>query len=155
MWIRSPSTSTQTRSGTYHSRACARRSASIPLPHAPPAGRENIRRSLQRAMKAPPALKNDQTQNMKKNAAAEKDAQFYQHMQQALLYHQYLLRDEVRNKLFYEALRRTVMSESRVLDIGSGSGVWAIAAAKLGAKSVTAIETNDTMIPMIMAHAAE
>ncbi|HUR98411.1 MAG TPA: 50S ribosomal protein L11 methyltransferase [Pyrinomonadaceae bacterium] len=92
---------------------------------------------------------------MKKNAAAEKDAQFYQHMQQALLYHQFLLRDEVRNKLFYEALRRTVTSEKRVLDIGSGSGVWAIAAAKLGAKSVTAIESNETMIPMIMAHAAE
>jgi precorrin-6B methylase 2 len=92
---------------------------------------------------------------MRKNAAAEKDAQFYQHMQQALLYHQFLLRDEVRNKLFYEALKRTVTSESRVLDIGSGSGVWAIAAAKLGAKSVTAIESNYSMIPMIMAHAAE
>ena len=92
---------------------------------------------------------------MKKNAAAEKDAQFYQHMQQSLLYHQFLLRDEVRNKLFYEALKRTVTSETRVLDIGSGSGVWAIAAAKLGAKGVTAIESNDTLIPLIMAHAAE
>ena len=92
---------------------------------------------------------------MTKKAAAEKDARFYQHMQQALLYHQFLLRDEVRNKLFYEALRRTVTSDKRVLDIGSGSGVWAIAAARLGAKSVTAIEANETMIPMIMAHAAE
>ncbi len=92
---------------------------------------------------------------MKKNAAAEKDAQLFQHMQQALLYHQFLLRDQVRNQLFYEALRRTVTSETRVLDIGSGSGVWAIAAAKLGARSVTAIESNTSMIPMIMAHAAE
>ena len=92
---------------------------------------------------------------MKKNAAAEKDAMLFLHVQQALLYHQFLLRDELRNKLFYEALRRTVTTGSRVLDIGSGSGIWAIAAAKLGAKQVTAIESNPAMLPMIMAHAAE
>ncbi len=92
---------------------------------------------------------------MKKSATAEKDALFYQHMQEMLRYHQFMLRDEERNKIFYEALERLVTSDTRVLDIGSGSGVWAIAAAKLGAKSVTAIESNTPMIPLIMAHAAE
>jgi protein arginine N-methyltransferase 1 len=66
-----------------------------------------------------------------------------------------LLRDELRNKLFYEALRRTVTSRTRVLDIGSGSGIWAIASAKLGAKKVTAIESDPAMLPVIMAHASE
>lgn len=92
---------------------------------------------------------------MKKSATAEKDALFYQHMQEMLRYHQFMLRDEERNKIFYEALERLVTSDTRVLDIGSGSGVWAIAAARLGAKSVTAIESNPIMIPLIMAHAAE
>ncbi len=92
---------------------------------------------------------------MKKSATAEKDALFYQHMQEMVRYHQLMLRDEARNKLFYEALERFVTSDTRVLDIGSGSGVWAIAAARLGAKSVTAIEANPMLIPLIMAHAAE
>ena len=90
-----------------------------------------------------------------KAAASGPDPQFYQHMQQLLLYHQSLLRDEERNRLFFKALESVVTSDTRVLDIGSGSGVWAITAAKLGAKSVTAIEENPPLIPVIMAHAAE
>ncbi len=92
---------------------------------------------------------------MKKSVNADKDAQFYRHMQELLRYHQFMLRDEARNIVFYKALERFVTSDTRVLDIGSGSGVWAIAAAKLGAKNVTAIESNPMMIPLIMAHAAE
>ncbi len=92
---------------------------------------------------------------MKTKTTSEKDEQFYHQVQESLVYHQILLRDERRNKLFYKALKSVINSESRVLDIGSGSGVWAIAAARLGAKSVTAIESNQTMLPVIMGHAAE
>lgn len=92
---------------------------------------------------------------MKKTKAAEKDEEFYQHMQKSLLYHQVMLRDEARNLPFYEALKRTVTPDSRVLDIGSGSGIWAVTAARLGAKNVTAVEENTAMVPVIMAHARE
>ncbi|MEP7149399.1 MAG: 50S ribosomal protein L11 methyltransferase [Acidobacteriota bacterium] len=92
---------------------------------------------------------------MEDNSAPVKDAQFFQHMLQSLFYHEQMLTDEVRNRHFYNALRKTVTNETRVLDIGAGSGVWAIAAAKLGAKSVTAIEMNTPMLPVIAAHAAE
>ncbi len=86
---------------------------------------------------------------------APEDSVFFSHVQQILLYHQGLLRDEMRNKLFYEALKRHVTAEKSVLDIGAGSGVWAIAAAKLGAKKVVAIESDSAMIPLILAHAQE
>jgi SAM-dependent methyltransferase len=85
----------------------------------------------------------------------EQDDHFYTHVQHALLYHKIMLRDEARNVLFYEALKRYVTSETRVLDIGSGSGVWAITAAKLGARKVTAIESDPVMIPIIQAHVRE
>ena len=54
---------------------------------------------------------------------AAEDAPFYSRVQQTLLYHQGLLRDEVRNKLFYEALKCHITDETNVLDIGAGSGV--------------------------------
>ena len=82
-------------------------------------------------------------------------SQFFQRLQQNLRYHQSLLRDEVRNKLFAAALERTVKPGSRVLDIGSGSGIWAIYAAKLGASRVTAVETEPMLLPLIRAHARE
>jgi len=80
---------------------------------------------------------------------------FFQRLQQNLRYHQSLLRDEVRNRLFAAALERTVQPGSRVLDIGSGSGVWAIYAAKLGAARVTAVETEPMLLPLIRALARE
>lgn len=85
----------------------------------------------------------------------EQHEHFFAHMQHALLYHKIMLLDETRNVLFYDALKRHVTSETRVLDIGTGSGVWAITAAKLGAKKVTAIEADSTMIPIIQAHVRE
>lgn len=87
--------------------------------------------------------------------APEEDAQFYSRLQHILLYHRTLLRDEARNILFHKALKRHVTDQTRVLDIGAGSGIWAIAAAKLGAKKVFAIESDDVMIPVIQAHARE
>ena len=86
---------------------------------------------------------------------SENDARFFAHLRSVLNYHQRLLRDEVRNRLFYEALQRHVTAETRVLDIGAGSGVWAITAAKLGAKKVVAIEADDALIPVLMNHVRE
>ena len=59
--------------------------------------------------------------------------------------HELLLRDATRNRAFHRALKATVTPDSAVLDIGSGSGLWAITAAKLGARKVVAIE----MVPML------
>lgn len=75
----------------------------------------------------------------------------YARMRHILPYHQTLLRDERRNILFYEALKRTVRPGSSVLDIGTGTGVWAITAAKLGAASVVAIEADASVIPVTQA----
>ncbi len=86
---------------------------------------------------------------------SDEDTAFYSRIQQTLVYHQGLLRDELRNKLFYESLKSRVTGETKVLDIGAGSGVWAIAAARLGAKKVTAIESDEVMIPLIQAHIFE
>jgi len=47
-----------------------------------------------------------------------------------------------RTDAFIEALRRLIRPESVVMDIGTGAGHFALAAAKLGAKHVYAIETN-------------
>jgi 2-polyprenyl-3-methyl-5-hydroxy-6-metoxy-1,4-benzoquinol methylase len=85
----------------------------------------------------------------------DEDAQFFAHLQHIIPYHLTLLRDEARNKLFCRALEEVVTGDTRVLDIGSGSGVWAIMAAKLGAKSVTAIEGDSALIPVIRSHARE
>ncbi len=84
--------------------------------------------------------------------AENDDSKLYARLQHILPYHQTLLRDEARNRLFHEALKRFVTPETRVLDIGSGTGLWAVMAAKLGAKSVTAIEADSTMIPVIHGH---
>ncbi len=55
-----------------------------------------------------------------------------------------LIGDSVRNKAFYEALKKAIKKgESTVLDIGSGTGFLSFLASKLGAKHVTLIEMND------------
>lgn len=69
--------------------------------------------------------------------------------------HIQMLGDGVRNKLLYEAVRRHVTSETRFLDIGAGTGIWAILAAKLGAKHVVAVEVEESLIPVIFRHAQE
>jgi SAM-dependent methyltransferase len=72
-----------------------------------------------------------------------------------LQYHQLMLSDGVRNKLIYEAIKQNVTEETTFLDIGAGTGVWAILAAKLGAKRVVAIEIEEALIPIIFRHAQE
>jgi len=51
----------------------------------------------------------------------------------------WMLLDESRDA-YADALREVITADSVVLDIGSGSGVWALLAAKLGARKVYAVE---------------
>lgn len=51
-------------------------------------------------------------------------------------------------RLTLELLERTVKSHHQVADIGTGSGILTIAAIKLGAKHVDAIEIDPTAIPV-------
>jgi SAM-dependent methyltransferase len=66
-----------------------------------------------------------------------------------------MLADGLRNRLLYEAIKQNVTSDTNFLDIGAGTGVWAILAAKLGAKRVVAVEIEECLIPMIYKHAQE
>jgi 2-polyprenyl-3-methyl-5-hydroxy-6-metoxy-1,4-benzoquinol methylase len=53
-----------------------------------------------------------------------------------------LVRDEVRNAAFDAALRRAIKPGMRVLDIGSGTGLLAMMAARAGASQVFSCEMN-------------
>ncbi len=74
------------------------------------------------------------------------ESQLYSHAHQLLKTHETLLRDAVRNRAFYRALERCVTADSCVLDIGAGVGIWAVAAAKLGAKRVVAIDMDELLV---------
>lgn len=89
---------------------------------------------------------------MKQN---EKDEQFAGHIPGVLQYHHLMLGDSVRNGLLAKAIEQSVSPETRFLDIGAGTGVWAILAAKLGAKRVVAVEVEECLIPIIYKHAQE
>lgn len=73
------------------------------------------------------------------------DPSFYQHAAELLAIHEALLGDEPRNTAFAQALRLKVTPECAVLDLGSGTGLWAILAAKLGARRVVAVEREGLM----------
>jgi SAM-dependent methyltransferase len=81
----------------------------------------------------------------------EVEGRLYQDAFQILKVHELLLRDEVRNSAFYRALEASVTPASRVLDIGSGCGLWAIVAARLGAQKVVAVEREPLLIGLIKA----
>ncbi len=85
----------------------------------------------------------------------EKDEMFVSQLPTILHYHQTMLMDGVRNELLYEAIKAHVTSETTFLDIGAGTGVWAILAAQLGAKRVVAVEIEESLIPIIFRHAQE
>ena len=51
-------------------------------------------------------------------------------------------------RLSLEMLEQTIKPNHQIADIGTGSGILAIAAIKLGAKSVDAIELDETVIPV-------
>jgi precorrin-6B methylase 2 len=63
--------------------------------------------------------------------------------------HEPLLSDANRNRAFYNALEEHITPDSTVLDIGTGTGIWAIVAARLGAKRVVAVEKDEMLIPII------
>ena len=56
-----------------------------------------------------------------------------------------MILDEGRTQAYVESLKRRVTTESVVLDIGTGTGVFALLAARLGARKVYAIEPNDVV----------
>lgn len=59
-------------------------------------------------------------------------------------FHRTLLADEPRTNAFAEAIRRTVTPDDVVLDLGSGTGVLAMFAARAGARRIFAIEEQHT-----------
>jgi SAM-dependent methyltransferase len=66
-------------------------------------------------------------------------------------WHFTMLQDQARNAAYDAALRRAVTPDSRVLEIGSGSGILAMMAARAGARRVVTCE----MTPAIADKAAE
>ena len=60
-------------------------------------------------------------------------------------WHRTILVDEGRNAAYDAALRRAVRAGSRVLDIGAGSGLLAMMAARAGATTVVSCEMNTAM----------
>ena len=77
------------------------------------------------------------------------EGQFYDHVHQLLRAHESLLADGRRNLPFYRALKKHVRPDTQVLDIGSGTGIWAVAAARFGAGRVVAIESEPLLIEII------
>ena len=57
-------------------------------------------------------------------------------------WHFRIVRDEVRNAAYEAALRRAVGPETRVLEIGAGTGLLSMMAARAGAAEVVACEMN-------------
>jgi type I protein arginine methyltransferase len=56
-----------------------------------------------------------------------------------------MIADRVRTDAYWRALRAAVTRESVVLDIGTGSGIFALMAAQLGAQRVYAVEPDDVI----------
>jgi type III protein arginine methyltransferase len=72
-----------------------------------------------------------------------------------LSYQQVMLGDARRNRAFARALRARVTPGATVLDLGAGTGVWAVMAARLGARRVVAVEREAVLVPVIEALARE
>ncbi len=73
----------------------------------------------------------------------------------ALAYQQVMLGDARRNRAFARALAARVRPGASVLDLGAGTGVWAVLAATLGARRVVAVEREAVLVPVIEALARE
>ncbi len=64
--------------------------------------------------------------------------------QQSLMgFHRHLLDDPIRTKAFIDAVTKTVRNGDIVADLGTGSGILAMACARAGAKRVYAMESNE------------
>jgi len=57
--------------------------------------------------------------------------------------HRLMLRDEVRNSAYDQAIRSVVKKGDRVLDLGAGTGLLTMMAARAGAEHVVAVEAAD------------
>ena len=55
----------------------------------------------------------------------------------------YMITDQVRTGAYVKALRATVKPGSAVLDLGTGTGIFALLACQFGARRVYAVEPND------------
>jgi type I protein arginine methyltransferase len=56
-----------------------------------------------------------------------------------------MIADELRTGAYAEALRRAITPGAVVLDIGTGTGIWALLACRLGARRVYATEPDDVI----------
>lgn len=56
-----------------------------------------------------------------------------------------MIADRARIRAYAEALRRVITSESVVVDLGAGTGIFALLACRLGARRVFAIEPSDAI----------
>ena len=56
--------------------------------------------------------------------------------------HKTMLRDKVRMKKYYEAIRPEIFKGKLVLDVGCGSGILSMWAAEAGASKVYAVENS-------------
>src|SRR2546423_13133662 len=56
-----------------------------------------------------------------------------------------MVKDRVRTGSYMRALGQVINSNSVVLDIGTGIGIFALLACKLGARKVYAVESNDVI----------
>ncbi|MSQ50900.1 MAG: tetratricopeptide repeat protein [Betaproteobacteria bacterium] len=64
------------------------------------------------------------------------------------LWHVPMMNDKLRNDAYFQALKAAIKPESHVLEIGTGSGLLSMMAAKLGAKSVTTCEAEPLIAAM-------
>nr|CDJ83368.1 Methyltransferase type 11 domain containing protein [Haemonchus contortus] len=63
-------------------------------------------------------------------------------------WHMFMINDQERNSMFFDALKNTISPNDHVLDIGTGTGILSIYAARCGASKITAIEANPTLYQM-------
>ena len=84
-----------------------------------------------------------------------KDEKFASHLPETLSYHAKIIADRPRMSALRRAVEMSVHEGTSFLDVGSGTGIWAILAAKLGASPVVAVEIEECLVPVIHKHAKE